>query len=59
MEENLARLESVTKAGLLYYEEYLKTPYPFTKYGNLFAPYFSFNAMENPGLVLISQKNLL
>lgn len=59
MRQNVDRLEQVTLAGLKYYEEYLKTPYPFTKYGNLFAPYFSFNAMENPGLVLINQKNLL
>ena len=52
--DNLDRLEKVTKSGLKFYEEYLKTPYPFTKYGNLFAPYFGFNAMENPGLVLIN-----
>lgn len=56
---NLARLESITKAGLNFYENYLKVDYPFTKYGNLFAPDFSFNAMENPGLVIIHQKNLL
>ena len=59
MEANLGRLERLTKAGLKFYEEFLKTPYPFSKYGNLFAPHFSFNAMENPGLVLINQKNLL
>jgi len=57
--DNIKRLEQVTKSGLVFYEEYLKTPYPFTKYGNLFVPYFSFNAMENPGLVFINQKNLL
>lgn len=58
MEANLKRLEMVTKSGLKFYEEYLKVDYPFTKYGNLFVPNFSFNAMENPGLVLIHQRNL-
>jgi hypothetical protein len=59
MKLNLKRLESLTRGGLQFYEEYLGVEYPFTKYGNLFAPHFSFNAMENPGLVLIHQKNLI
>ena len=59
MEANLKRLEAITKAGLAFYEEFLGVDYAFSKYGNLFAPHFSFNAMENPGLVVINPTNLL
>jgi aminopeptidase N len=44
----------VTRRGFDFYEEYFETPYPFSKYDQVFAPEFMTGAMENVGAVLIN-----
>lgn len=44
-------LFELTKAGLDYYHELFKLPYPFGKYDQAFVPEYNLGAMENPGLV--------
>lgn len=42
--------------SLSYYERIFDEPYPFDKYDCVFAPGYDGGAMENPGLVLFSDK---
>jgi aminopeptidase N len=47
-----------TKKGLSFFSEYFSTPYPFSKYGQIFIPEFSWGGMENPGAVALNEKNI-
>lgn len=47
-----------TKAGLKFFSDYFKYPYPFSKYGQLFIPEFAWGGMENPGAVTLNEKNI-
>lgn len=49
----------ILKLGLEFYEQYFDCPYPFSKYDQIFLPSFTFNAMENPGIVAILDKNFV
>jgi aminopeptidase N len=44
---------TVTKQGFEFFESAFATPYPFTKYDQLFVPEFNAGAMENAGCVTI------
>jgi aminopeptidase N len=44
---------TVTKQGFELFEKAFATPYPFTKYDQLFVPEFNAGAMENAGCVTI------
>lgn len=41
----------ITKNGFKFYEENFQTPYPFTKYDQIFVPDFNAGAMENASAV--------
>ncbi|WP_460465869.1 aminopeptidase N [Arthrobacter pigmenti] len=41
----------LTRKGFEFYEQQFDTPYPFTKYDQLFVPEFNAGAMENAGAV--------
>jgi len=45
------RLFTETKQGFAFYHEAFATPYPFSKYDQLFVPEFNAGAMENAGAV--------
>lgn len=45
----------ITKKGLLYFEREFASPYPFTKYDQLFVPEYNAGAMENAGCVTITE----
>ncbi|KZB84089.1 aminopeptidase N [Amycolatopsis regifaucium] len=45
------RLFTETKQGFAFYHEKFATPYPFSKYDQLFVPEFNAGAMENAGAV--------
>jgi aminopeptidase N len=45
----------ITRLGFDFYEQLFGTPYPFTKYDQVFVPEFSAGAMENVGCVVISE----
>jgi aminopeptidase N len=45
------RLFTETKQGFAFYHKAFGTPYPFTKYDQLFVPEFNAGAMENAGAV--------
>ncbi|UKD56927.1 aminopeptidase N [Amycolatopsis sp. FU40] len=45
------RLFTETKQGFAFYHEKFGTPYPFSKYDQLFVPEFNAGAMENAGAV--------
>ncbi|MBA2404706.1 MAG: aminopeptidase N [Bdellovibrionales bacterium] len=47
-----------TRIGLKFFTEYFNTPYPFSKYGQLFIPEFAWGGMENPGAVTLNEKNI-
>ncbi len=49
------RLFVETKAGLDYFNEFFKLPYPFEKYDHVFAPELNPGAMENPGAVTMNE----
>ncbi|HAZ13420.1 MAG: aminopeptidase N [Bdellovibrionales bacterium GWA2_49_15] len=52
------RIFDVTKKGLRFYTEYFEIPFPFSKYGQIFIPEFSWGGMENPGAVALQEKNI-
>ena len=45
----------LTKKGLRYFEREFGSPYPFTKYDQLFVPEYNAGAMENAGCVTITE----
>lgn len=47
----------ILKKGMDFYESYYDIKYPFPKYDLIFLPNFSFNAMENAGIVAILDRN--
>jgi aminopeptidase N len=47
-----------TKAGLSFFSKYFQSPYPFSKYGQLFIPEFAWGGMENPGAVTLNERNI-
>lgn len=47
-----------TKTGLKFFNEYFDYPYPFSKYGHIFVPEFSWGGMENPGAVTLNERNI-
>ncbi len=55
LERDLPELLEVTRQGLAWMAEAFGTPYPFTKYDQLFVPEFSAGAMENPGCITFSE----
>jgi aminopeptidase N len=55
LERDLPELLEVTRQGLSWMAEAFGTPYPFTKYDQLFVPEFSAGAMENPGCITFSE----
>jgi aminopeptidase N len=42
----------VTRRGILYYEKFFDTPYPFDKLDQIFCPDYNMGAMENVGCIL-------
>ena len=46
----------VSKKGLAFYATYFGTPYPFSKFGLVFAPDFTEGGMENPGNIVLSER---
>ena len=44
-----------TKRGFAFFEEMFDSPYPFTKYDQLFTPEYNMGAMENAGCVTINE----
>ncbi|MDR1118955.1 MAG: aminopeptidase N [Bifidobacteriaceae bacterium] len=46
----------VTRRGFAFYEPAFGRPYPFTKYDQVFCPEYNFGAMENAGLVTITER---
>ncbi|MCL1898392.1 MAG: aminopeptidase N [Micrococcales bacterium] len=48
-------LFDITKRGFGFYEPEFDYPYPFTKYDQVFCPEYNFGAMENAGLVTITE----
>ncbi|MET4001611.1 aminopeptidase N [Arthrobacter sp. UYCu511] len=49
---------AVTKSGLAYFNELFDYPYPFGKYDQAFVPEYNLGAMENPGLVTLTEAYL-
>jgi aminopeptidase N len=49
-------LFTVTKQGLDFYEDFFATPYPFSKYDQIFVPEFNAGAMENVGAVTHTER---
>jgi aminopeptidase N len=45
----------ITRQGFGFYEPAFGTPYPFAKYDQVFCPEYNFGAMENAGLVTITE----
>lgn len=52
------RIMETTFKGLDFFSDYFKTPYPFSKYGQIFIPEFSWGGMENPGAITLNEKNI-
>lgn len=52
------RLFETTKKGLSFFNEYFGVPYPFSKYGQVFVPEFTWGGMENPGAVTLNEMNI-
>ena len=48
----------ITRRGMDYYTELFKTPYPFTKYDQVFVPQYSVGATENAGCVILTDRLL-
>jgi aminopeptidase N len=46
---------AITKAGFGFYEPAFAYPYPYAKYDQVFCPEYNFGAMENVGLVTITE----
>lgn len=46
----------ITRHGFKFFEESYDFPYPFRKYDQIFCPEFNAGAMENAGLVTITEK---
>jgi aminopeptidase N len=51
-------IHETTKKGLQFFSEYFGTPYPFSKYGQIFVPEFAWGGMENPGAVTLNERNI-
>ena len=49
-------LFDLTKRGFDFFHQVFATPYPFTKYDQLFAPEFNVGAMENAACVTVNEK---
>jgi aminopeptidase N len=50
-----ANIFEITKQGFEFYEPAFDFPYPFSKYDQVFCPEYNFGAMENAGLVTITE----
>ncbi|MDR1394528.1 MAG: aminopeptidase N [Bifidobacteriaceae bacterium] len=49
-------LFDLTRRGFAFYEPAFDYPYPFAKYDQVFCPDYNFGAMENAGLVTITER---
>jgi len=49
-------LFDLTRRGFDFFHEVFATPYPFTKYDQVFAPEFNVGAMENAACVTVNEK---
>jgi aminopeptidase N len=49
------KLFDLVRAGFSFYEPAFGYAYPFAKYDQIFCPEYNFGAMENPGLVTITE----
>ncbi len=47
---------ATTRAGLDFFHEQFRTPYPWGKYDQAFVPEYNLGAMENPGLVTFTEQ---
>ncbi len=47
---------NTTQKGLIFFQKYFATPYPYQKYDQIICPEFSFGAMENIGAVTFTEK---
>jgi aminopeptidase N len=52
------KIFETTQKGLKFYGDYFETPYPFSKYGQIFIPEFAWGGMENPGAVTLNEMNI-
>ncbi|HZK05450.1 MAG TPA: aminopeptidase N [Actinomycetaceae bacterium] len=50
-----AELQDVAAAGMQFYEEAYRQPYPFSKYDQVFVPEFNAGAMENASCVTFTE----
>ena len=48
----------VTESGIVFYEDFFQTKYPFRKYDQIFVPEHAAGAMENVGLVTYNESYL-
>jgi aminopeptidase N len=46
----------ILEAAILFYEEFFSTPFPWSKYDNVFCPEFRIRGMENVGLINMTDK---
>lgn len=52
---DVSDLEAVTHAGLDFFTDRYRYPYPWGKYDQVFVPEYNIGAMENPGLVTFTE----
>lgn len=52
---DIENIFSITKKGLHFMSDFFGTPYPFSKYGQIFVPDFESEGMENPGAVTLDE----
>ncbi|HRO92837.1 aminopeptidase N [Citricoccus sp.] len=49
------RVFDTTRAGLDHFHDLFRVPYPWGRYGQAFVPEYNLGAMENPGLVTLTE----
>ena len=49
---------NLIELGINFYSKFFGTPFPFEKYDQVFCPEFKFMAMENPGMVCMTENHI-
>ena len=52
------RIFETVQKGLKFFGEFFGTPYPFSKYGQVFIPEFVWGGMENPGAITLNEMGI-
>jgi len=58
MKQEASHIFQIINNGVKIYENLFKTPFPFTKYDQIFCPELYYLGMENPGAVLLTENYL-